>query len=69
MIQPVIDKHLAVIKGNKKNVFTDLDIKGTSRGLKELQSYMNDSYHKSALFALRPPTGVNYCVLDLRWWP
>ena len=29
-------------------------IKGTSRGLKALQSYMNDSYHKSALYWPEP---------------
>ena len=35
-------------------VHWEVYLKGTSRGLKALQSYMNDSYHKSVLYWPEP---------------
>ena len=30
----------------------------------------NGKYSHNDIFShLRPPTGVNYCVLNTRWWP
>ncbi len=49
---------------------TAADFKGTSRGLKAIQSCMNDSYHKSALYwpepTINPWTKGTIAITDHR---
>ncbi len=46
--------------GSKKTPGPVIKVKGTSRGLKALQSYMNDSYHKSVLYVKGTMGGIRY---------
>ncbi len=47
--------HFSNPKLINKLIFLQTDsIKGTSRGLTALQSYMNDSYHKSVWYKPEP---------------